>query len=38
MECQNHRQDAVDRGYLIREEFVVLEALAQRTCGAVARL
>jgi four helix bundle protein len=38
MECQNHLQDAVDRKYLARAEFTELDALARRTCGAVARL
>jgi four helix bundle protein len=38
MECQNHLQDGVDRGYLSHTEFTSLNALAQRTCGAVARL
>jgi four helix bundle protein len=38
MECQNHLQDAVDRGYLAQNDFNALNTLAQRTCGAVARL
>jgi four helix bundle protein len=38
MECQNHLQDAVDRTYLASAEFDALNTLAQRTCGAVARL
>jgi four helix bundle protein len=38
MECQNHLQDAVDRKYLTAEDFKALDALARRTCGAVARL
>ena len=38
MECQNHLQDAVDRGYMSVTEFIPLNSLAQRTCGAVARL
>ena len=38
MECQNHLQDAVDRGYLTSEDFSQLNSLAQRTCGAVAGL
>jgi len=38
MECQNHLQDGVDRRYLSHAEFTSLNALAQRTCGAVARL
>jgi four helix bundle protein len=38
MECQNHLQDAVDRGYLQPARFTPLDALAKRTCGAVARL
>ncbi len=38
MECQNHLQDAVDRGYLAEPDFKSMNVLAQRTCGAVARL
>jgi four helix bundle protein len=38
MECQNHLQDAVDRKFLSPAEFTPLNSLAQRTCGAVARL
>lgn len=38
MECQNHLQDAVDRNYLAPAEFIALDGLARRTCGAVARL
>ena len=38
MECQNHLQDAVDRGYLAESEREMLTSLAQRSCGAVARL
>jgi four helix bundle protein len=38
MECQNHLQDAFDRKYLGTAEFNTLDALARRTCGAVARL
>jgi len=38
MECQNHLQDAVDRQYLDPADFGRLESLAQRACGAVARL
>jgi four helix bundle protein len=38
MECQNHLQDALERKYLAPAEFNALEALARRTCGAVARL
>jgi four helix bundle protein len=38
MECQNHLKDAVDRKYLAPAEFTTLDALARRTCGAVARL
>ena len=38
MECQNHLQDAVDRRYLTPGDCSTLESLAQRTCGAVARL
>jgi four helix bundle protein len=37
-ECQNHLQDCVDRGYLAEAEFKRLNTLAERTCGAVARL
>jgi four helix bundle protein len=37
-ECQNHLQDCVDRGYLEEAEFKRLNTLAERTCGAVARL
>jgi four helix bundle protein len=37
-ECQNHLQDAVDRGYLDPEEFTRLNALSERACGAVAGL
>ncbi|NOT25799.1 MAG: four helix bundle protein [Acidobacteria bacterium] len=37
-ECQNHLQDAVDRGYLSHKDFVSLHALADRACGAVAGL
>jgi len=37
-ECQNHLQDAVDRGYLAPEEFKDLSTLAERTCGAIAGL
>ena len=38
MECQNHLQDAVDRGYLSQADLEALDALAKRACGAVARL
>jgi four helix bundle protein len=38
MECQNHLQDAVDRRYLGTADCATLTSLAQRTCGAVARL
>ncbi len=38
MECQNHLQDAVDRGYLESPDFESLNSLAQRASGAVARL
>lgn len=38
MECQNHLQDAVDRGYLAKDHFEKMNSLAQRTCGAVAAL
>ena len=37
-ECQNHLQDAVDRGYLSPNDFTTLNALAERACGAVAGL
>ena len=37
-ECQNHLQDAVDRGYLSTDDFTTLNSLAERTCGAVAGL
>jgi four helix bundle protein len=37
-ECQNHLQDAVDRGYLTADEFKTMNALAERACGAVAGL
>ena len=37
-ECQNHLVDAVDRGYLSQQEFVSLNALAERASGAVAGL
>ena len=35
-ECQNHRQDGLDRGYFDAEEFKRLNILSGRTCGAVA--
>jgi four helix bundle protein len=38
MECQNHLHDAVDRKYVTPAEFNTLDALARRTCSAVARL
>ena len=38
MECQNHLQDAVDRGYLSAADFESRNTLAKRACGAVARL
>ena len=38
MECQNHFQDALDRGYFTEGDFSNLTSLAQRTCGAVAAL
>ncbi|MBI4203634.1 MAG: four helix bundle protein [Betaproteobacteria bacterium] len=37
-ECQNHLQDAVDRGYLSGDDFETLNTLAERACGAVAGL
>lgn len=37
-ECQNHLQDAVDRGYLNADDFQTMNTLAERTCGAVAGL
>ena len=37
-ECQNHLQDAVDRGYLSTDEFNSLNAVADRVCAAVAGL
>ena len=37
-ECQNHLQDAVDRGYLSDQEFASLHTLSERACGAVAGL
>ena len=37
-ECQNHLQDAVDRGYLPSGEFDRLNAIAERACAAVAGL
>ena len=37
-ECQNHLQDAADRGYLEPDEFTNMNALAERACGAVAGL
>lgn len=37
-ECQNHLVDAVDRGYLSPDDFQAMNALAERTCGAVAGL
>ena len=37
-ECQNHLQDAVDRGYLSAGDFKAVNALAERACGAVAGL
>jgi four helix bundle protein len=38
MECQNHLQDAKDRGYLAEPDFATMNALARRACGAVAGL
>jgi four helix bundle protein len=38
MECQNHLQDGVDRGYLGQTECDDLLVLAKRACGAVAGL
>ena len=38
MECQNHLQDAVDRGYLAEDDFKKMNSLAQRACGATAAL
>jgi four helix bundle protein len=38
MECQNHLQDAKDRGYLADADLVRMNSLAQRACGAVAAL
>ncbi|MBI2828085.1 MAG: four helix bundle protein [Acidobacteria bacterium] len=37
-ECQNHLQDAVDRGYLSPADFKTMNTLAERACGAVAGL
>src|SRR6266496_4335693 len=37
-ECQNHLQDAVDRGYLDAEEFARLNRISERAAGATARL
>ena len=37
-ECQNHLQDAVDRGYLDPEEHRRLESISERAAAAVARL
>jgi len=37
-ECQNHLQDAVDRGYLDSQEHTRLESISQRAAAAVARL
>jgi len=37
-ECQNHLQDAVDRGYLSPDDVTKVNTLAERACGAVAGL
>jgi four helix bundle protein len=37
-ECQNHLQDAVDRGYLDAAEFTRLNSISERAAAAVARL
>ena len=37
-ESQNHLIDAVDRGYLTKQESATLTILAKRSCGAVAAL
>jgi four helix bundle protein len=37
-ECQNHLQDAVDRGYLDSAEFARLNGISERAVAATARL
>jgi four helix bundle protein len=37
-ECQNHLLDAIDRGYLREADFTPMNALAERTSGAIAAL
>src|SRR5882672_5263262 len=37
-ECQNHLQDAVDRGYLDSAEFARLNGISERAAAATARL
>jgi four helix bundle protein len=37
-ECNNHVRDAVDRGYLTKEESLELLRLVARSCGAISGL